>query len=154
MDLIEKDKIQTTKFTRHPWETVRLNVLYYFLKKIETKNFILDVGSGDGFIANELSRKFPSAKIVAVDVNYDDEFIIQNQKDNLHFFKNLNDVHTPQNIDVVLLMDILEHIEKPENLLNEIKQLNNISASTQFIITVPAFQILFTQHDVFLKHFK
>lgn len=154
MDLIEQQKIENAKFIRHPWETVRFKVLCSFLKKIKKKNFILDIGSGDAFVAKELSQKLSSVNIAAVDINYNDEFIIRNQRDNLCFFKSLNDLQTTENIDVVLLMDVLEHIEKPEALLNEVKKLRGISTSTQFIITVPAFQILFTQHDVFLKHFK
>jgi hypothetical protein len=51
-------------------------------------------------------------------------------------------------------MDILEHIEKPDRFLEEIKNLNKVTAATLFFITVPAFQSLFTRHDTILGHYK
>lgn len=154
MDLIEQKKINSIKFKRHPWETVRLKLLLFLLKKITNKNFIVDVGSGDAFIAMQLAQGFPASTVVAVDINYDDEFIKENDKRHLRFLKCINDVPDTNPVNAILLMDVLEHIQKPEELLNDIKQLKNVSSSTQFIITVPAFQSLFCDHDIFLKHYR
>jgi hypothetical protein len=154
MDLIEQKKISPVQFKRHPWETVRFKALLFLLKKITDKNFIVDIGSGDAFVASELAKRFPASQIVAVDINYDDKFIKENDKSNLFFLKSAKDIPVAHAANVMLLMDVLEHIEKPEELLRAIKQLKNVSSSTQFIITVPAFQSLFTEHDVFLKHFR
>lgn len=155
MDLKEQVQIETKDFKRHPWEITRFRILCFFLKKIsKQKQFILDIGSGDGFIAKQLSQKLPGCKILAVDVNYKEQFVQENIHPNVSFFKNIADVPVTENIDIVLLMDVVEHIEDPEKLLTNMRQLKNISSLTQFIITVPAFQRLFTQHDVFLGHYK
>lgn len=154
MDLIEQKKINSDEFKRHPWETVRFKVLLFLLKKITNRNFIVDIGSGDAFIAMQLAQRFFASTVFAVDINYDDEFIKENDKQNLPFLKSIKDVPDTNPVDAILLMDVLEHIQNPEELLNDIKQLKNVSSSTQLIITVPAFQSLFSEHDIFLKHYR
>lgn len=154
MDLIEQKKISSFEFKRHPWETVRFKALVFLLKKIPAKNFLIDVGSGDAFVAGELACNFPDSKIEAVDINYDDEFIKANERSNMSFLKSVTDISTSSPVNVILMMDVLEHIEKPEELIGNLKKIKNVSPSTRFIITVPAFQSLFTEHDVLLKHFR
>jgi hypothetical protein len=154
MDLIEQKKITSAQFRRHPWEIARLHILLFLLRKQSSKKFILDVGSGDAFIAIELSKKFPDSKLVAVDINYDEQFIKDSAKNNIAFLKHLNNLPANLPVDSLLLMDVAEHIERPEELLEDIKALKNISSSSQLIITVPAFQFLFNEHDIFLKHFR
>ena len=153
MDLVELHKIDPKKFKRHPWELARFKILGFFLSVKSSGNFIVDVGSGDAFIARQLSEKFPQNKLAAIDSNYDLQFITEHQQPNLLLFKSINEVTSSEPIDFVLLMDVLEHMEKPEELLHDIRKLR-ITSTTQFIITVPAFQSLFSEHDVFLKHFK
>lgn len=154
MDLIEQKKINSTQFKRHPWEIVRFKILLFLLKKIPGKNFIVDVGSGDGFVASKLSKKFPKSEIAAVDINYTEDFVRTDKTPNLVFLKSLDALPVNTSINTVLLMDVLEHIEKPERLLNALRQLKSFTTQTRVIVTVPAFQFLFSEHDVFLKHFR
>ena len=70
MDLLEQQKISSKEFKRHPWEMARLKILFFLLQKIQAKSFIGDVGSGDAFVAGELSKSFSSSEIAAVDINY------------------------------------------------------------------------------------
>jgi hypothetical protein len=154
MDLLEQEKITSPNFKRHPWELARHQVLHFFLKKIPSKNFIVDIGSGDAYIAKELSKIYSRSKIAAVDPNYDDESIAKNEEVRLAFSKKIKDIESTETVDVILLMDVLEHIQHPANVLQEVKHLPNVSSSTQLFITVPAFQSLFSEHDTFLKHFR
>lgn len=153
MDLAEQKKINALQFKRHPWELTRLKIVAFQIKKA-SKNLIVDVGSGDAYIAAQLSKTFPNSKLTAVDINYTDEFIKSNENGRLTFLRSIDDLPSSEPIDVLLLMDVLEHIEKPQDLLSHIRNLKNISSSTRLIVTVPAFQFLFSDHDVFLKHFK
>jgi hypothetical protein len=153
MDLIEQKKIASSKFRRHPWELARFRILRFFLAKKMSGKFIADIGSGDAFIARMLLNQFPECKVAAIDIYYDQQFISENNESNLMFFKNIKDIPARQPVDVVLLMDVLEHIEKPQQLLYAIRELA-ISPSTQLVITVPAFQSLYTRHDTFLKHYR
>jgi hypothetical protein len=51
-----------------------------------------------------------------------------------------------------ILMDVLEHIHSDTSFLQEI--LAKMPASSFVFITVPAFQFLFSGHDVCLKHYR
>ena len=154
MDLKEREKITSGNFKRHPWELARFKVLEFFLEKVDSKQFIVDIGSGDAFVADRLSKRFAGSAIAAVDTNYNEKDITQTKPGNLVFLKKVDKIDPSQHIDLILLMDVLEHIEYPDQLLNELRSLPNVSSSTKFFITVPAFQSLFNEHDVFLKHFK
>ncbi len=153
MDLVELQKVQPSNFRRHPWEQARLQILEFLVQKngISTTH-ILDVGSGDAFVAKQLLNKY-KGMVTAVDPNYTEAFIEQEIKSGIRFRRNLEEVKE-EKIDLVLLMDVIEHVEHPEALLASIKKLPGVSASTFFFITVPAYQSLFTQHDVFLGHYR
>lgn len=157
MDLIEYMKTGGKDFIRHPWEQARLNMLLFFLRRFNSQKTILDIGSGDAYLASGIAIEYPSSKIIAVDINYSDEILSSLNKTkpiNLVFEKTLLRLQNEKSIDIVILMDILEHIEYPELLLKQILQLEGITKKTNFIITVPAYQKLFSQHDVNLEHFK
>jgi hypothetical protein len=52
------------------------------------------------------------------------------------------------------MMDVLEHVKTPGELLQQVQQTTVISSSALFIITVPAYQTLYSNHDKQLGHFK
>jgi hypothetical protein len=49
-------------------------------------------------------------------------------------------------------MDVLEHVPDPVGLVKE--YIDKVPSGTDFIITVPAFQFLWSEHDVFLEHYR
>lgn len=54
------------------------------------------------------------------------------------------------NADIVLMMDVLEHVDDDVNLLRE--YVEKVPVGTYFLITVPAFSFLWSGHDVYLDH--
>lgn len=154
MDLIEK----TNSNSRHPWELARLEVIKDLIDdKIYTyknKN-ILDLGCGDLFFIKEFSKNKPTTNFYALDTAFDTNFIINNEEDHLKLSKSLIDL-SAQNIvfDVIFLMDVIEHIEDDLTFLSDLVNSTMVDSQTLFIITVPAFQSLFSSHDYFLKHFR
>ncbi|MBI1779994.1 MAG: hypothetical protein HYR66_01275, partial [Sphingobacteriales bacterium] len=73
MDLKEID-ITNQNSNRHPWEQVRVQVIRSLLDKIVDANkelLVLDVGSGDMYVAGELSKYYTKAEFICVDTNYD-----------------------------------------------------------------------------------
>lgn len=154
MDLVEQRQADKKEFKRHPWEMARFRILDFFVHKHHlSKKFILDVGSGDAFVSGRLAEKYPGTIINAVDVNYDDNFINAHKHIPVRFIRSLQETERGK-IDLVLLMDVIEHIENPGKLTSELKLLKGVDHSTSFFITVPAFQSLFTGHDVFLGHYR
>lgn len=163
MDLVELAKQNIT--SRHPWETVRIKIvgskieqLLARLGKLNQPITILDVGSGDAYVIDQLANRFANANFVAVDTYYSQE-IIQTlnggfeNKDRIELFSSW-DAFADRNlkVDLVLLLDVIEHVPDDVTFMQSInKYINN---EFHFMITVPAFQSLFTQHDYFLKHYR
>jgi hypothetical protein len=52
--------------------------------------------------------------------------------------------------DLVLLMDVLEHVDDDVGLLKA--YVDKVPSGSRFLITVPAFQFLWSGHDDFLEH--
>lgn len=158
MDLSEFIQIQKEGFKRHPWELARLKILSYFIKLCNNRpSSIIDVGSGDAFLSSGIAKQYPAAQVLAVDINYTGavlEKINSGKLQNMQFVNELNYAHSISKIDIVILMDVLEHIENPGSILKGILSLPGVTTETQFIITVPAYQKLFSQHDINLGHFR
>ena len=138
---------------------------YYQSKKIPLVNFVkkifnqkkipltlVDVGSGSGFFMYELLETVPEMikKIYLVDIGYSEEEI-QSTKNKL-VEKTISLPTTIENA-IVVMMDVLEHLENDTNMLNAIKR-NTKDSDSHFFITVPAFMSLRSGHDIYLGHYR
>ena len=63
-----------------------------------------------------------------------------------------NSFSSTKKADIVLAMDVLEHIHDDLSALNEWKK--TLKHNGLLLISVPAFQHLWTSHDKYLGHFK
>lgn len=157
MDLLEYSK-RTDTFNRHPWEMARVDILLFFIRSLPNPvRQILDIGSGDAFIASSVAEEYPDASVAAIDTNYEAAVITALNKKtppNLTLHTNLQDVHVAGKTDLVVLMDVLEHVAQPDKLLEELLRHPSVGPETRFFITVPAFQFLYTVHDEHLGHYK
>ena len=151
---------------RHPWELARLQVVKETLAtilgdlKTKARPFqILDIGCGDTFVIAKLARCFPQAKFIGLDINFTDEqlsvFSEKYANTNVTIHKSWDEIQLkPGAIDVVLLLDGIEHIEDEISFMSSVADNPLIRDDTQFFITVPAYQFLFAAHDVILGHFR
>jgi len=156
MDIVEHQ--HNTTENRHPWELARFEVMYSFIQKhftvTENAN-ILDVGCGDTFVVSELQKRMPSLNYYAIDTAFDDKLIQDFQHESIELYKNISDLEgVIKHANLVLLMDVIEHIKDEKTFLNDLLQKDFINADSLFLITVPAYQSLFSEHDVFLKHYR
>ena len=157
MDIKEFLQVKNKNFKRHPWELARLKMLSFFISKNKQPEAITDIGSGDAFLASQIASHYPQSTVMAIDINYTPELIKEftlSKPENLFFYTDIGSVPGTSNIDMVLLMDVLEHLKDPGLLLQQIIDLAAVSSKTIFIITVPAYQGLFSQHDKNLGHFR
>jgi hypothetical protein len=160
MDLIESRNKTNTQ--RHPWEMARIEVVEKLIRKhyknSDTITTILDVGCGDVFFASELSKSIPGADIYAVDTAFTREHLeaINKSDTRVRAYSTLEEaaLHIKKPADVVLMLDVIEHIEKDIPFLKYVLEKEVISSETLFVISVPAFQKLFCSHDVFLGHYR
>lgn len=136
---------------RHPWETARLRFFTRALADagvLTTARRVLDVGAGDAFLARSLlPRLSPGAEIHCVDTGYP----IESPGDpllptGLHLHHDL----PPGPFDLILLLDILEHVEDDAAFLQNL--LERLRPNGRVLVSVPAWQPLFTSHDAALLH--
>ena len=146
MDLIEcKDKI----INRHPWELSRTECLIKEIKKYHIGNSIIDIGCGDSYFDYRLMEQVDNInKFYGIDIYADEEI-----KDGKYCV--LNDYSKLKNkkFDTVIMFDVLEHIEDDIDFLKNTVN-NLLKDKGKIIMTVPAYQSLFSKHDVKLKHFR
>ncbi len=149
MDLSER---HDSRGARHPWETARLLAVEKLVRQLGLRDpRVLDVGCGDGYVISELQRRLGLGQVVAQDAHFTDEHLREFARPGATFARELGDI--PFRADLVLLLDVLEHLEDPGALLRELIE-KRVVAGGHFLITVPAFPALFTQHDVLLRHFR
>lgn len=166
MDLREASINNFQVANRHPWELARVQVVTHLLYNYISKNLadlaILDIGCGEPFVISHLSDKFGVSEAFAIDSaftpllieKYKNELSLNSQ---IHFFDSIDSFDKSSHkkkIDIVLLLDVLEHIDKDNLFLEKVMNLSGITHNTIFLITVPAFQGLFTGHDIFLGHYR
>jgi SAM-dependent methyltransferase len=120
-------------------------------QKLNSKLTLIDVGSGSGFFMYELMEAIPDRieKVWLVDIGYTDEEIAVTKGKVIEKRKNL-----PSQIQngIYVMMDVLEHLPDDKAMLLDIK--NSCSGNNYFFITVPAFQSLWSGHDVYLEHYR
>jgi 2-polyprenyl-3-methyl-5-hydroxy-6-metoxy-1,4-benzoquinol methylase len=137
--------------TRHPWETARLRFFARALADagvLTTARRVLDVGAGDAFLARSLlPRLSPEAEIHCVDTGYPLEPPSDPQlPTGLHLHHDL----PPGQFDLILLLDILEHVEDDAGFLRNL--LDRLQPNGRVLLSVPAWQPLYTRHDTALLH--
>ncbi len=129
---------------------------YYLAKGQAMKVFIgpskvdevLDVGAGSGIFSKQLLDAGIAQSAVCVDPNYDEEREERYNGKLVKFVRGQN--KTTQNL--ILIMDVLEHVEDDLALLKS--YVDSMDEGGRVFITVPAFQFLWSGHDVFLEHYR
>lgn len=119
------------------------------LKKMvgdKTINTILDIGAGSGFFSKYLLNGTSAEEAWCVDVCYSEDSDNIDSGKFIHYRKQIETC----NADLVLLMDVLEHVDDDVGLLSE--YVKRVPVGSTFIISVPAFQYMWSGHDVFLEH--
>jgi len=145
----------------HPWEYARSKVVCSLLKnylKKSPKEIAVDIGCGDVFFLRRFADKYPEYELVAVDIAFDDEIIsalaAKNSKYNIRLFNSIQNVTDIRDASIIFLLDVIEHIEDDIAFLKDVVSQAYISPQTVIIVTVPAFNSLYCDHDRWLGHFR
>lgn len=163
MDLVEAKARGFETSARHPWETARVDVVGRLIRQyapLRDHAIVLDIGCGDTFVVEQLSEEYPGATFYAVDTAFTPD-LVEHYRARLHQrrilpFPSLDSIDPPlaHPASLVLLMDVIEHIEDDRAFLGGLRSRSWVGIDTRFLITVPAFQSLFSSHDTFLGHYR
>jgi SAM-dependent methyltransferase len=137
---------ENEKINQHPWKLSRENCVLNMLKKRNLHN-IADIGVNDMFYTNKL-KTFIDGKIYAVDIIFSENETIKNDIICINNIGKLPD----NELDCVIMMDVLEHIENDTLFLNNV--VNKLKNNGTILITVPAWQFLFSVHDIRSQHYR
>jgi SAM-dependent methyltransferase len=162
MDLVERSALLGR---RHPWEVARARIFLRLLERLEvraTTGAWLDVGAGDAWFARQLRAVVPDrARVACWDVHYgdagppadpDDIAAAEGAEANgsgpaLEF-----SARRPEGVfDGVPLLDVVEHVEDDVGFLRAVVA-DSLAPGGWVLVSVPAYQSLFSDHDRFLRH--
>ena len=162
MDLVEAIG---SRAVRHPWEIARLRVVERLIARYGEPpdgSTIVDIGCGDAFVAFELAAKYPSCFVIGIDSGFTPDILSRlhasRSRERIKFVRSVPEAvrecchDSPASL--MLMMDVLEHVEDPRALLEEVTASALFGPATCLVVTVPAYQWLWTAHDVFLRHFR
>jgi SAM-dependent methyltransferase len=107
---------------------------------------LLDVGAGSGVFSQMLVKEGRAERALCVDPNYEDEFVGRHSTDRISYVRSAEKVDA----DVVLMIDVIEHVDDDAQLIRDYA--DRVAPGTRFVISVPAFQMLWSSHDEFLEH--
>ncbi len=144
MDLKEED-ILGADIGRHWYYRSKAAALRRAVRDLAPKR-LLDVGAGSGFFSRHLLSETPAESALCVDIGYpadrDDSVSgkpVRYRRDTV-----------PTDCDLVLMMDVLEHVDDDRWLVRHYA--DKVPGGAHFLVTVPAFSFLWSGHDVFLEH--
>lgn len=138
-------------YRRHWWWRVREEILLKEVRQIlatRTGAKILDIGCGAGLFFDALE---PFGHVEGIE----SDPIAVEQSGRWRSRIHLGDLETfvsPGGFDLILMLDVLEHVERPDVMLRRAAQL--LAADGQVLVTVPAFDALWTSHDQLNGHVK
>ena len=114
----------------------------FFIERIKNGDNVLDVGCGNGSVAISIAKKVPDSEIIGIDIDRNNiefakEKLKENNLRNLTFIH--GDIKDQKEIksEIVILSNILEHIENRPLFL---KNIIFISNAKTFLIRVPYFK--------------
>lgn len=137
-------------YRRHWWWRAREAEILRELRRLRPLDGqwrILDVGCGDGLFFDHLSR-FGQVEGVEPDVALLDPG--GPWRGVIHAARFDSGFDPGHRFDVILMLDVLEHLEAPVPALQHALRL--LSPGGRIIITVPALQCLWTRHDELNHH--
>ena len=132
------------------WYSGRKKLLEYLISMRSGKRLsILEIGPGVG-VNIEILQNYGDVDILEIDKYFIE--IIKNN-DNLKIDKIYNKFsEINKKYDLIVFLDVLEHIKDFDNFLNSIKLI--MDKNGMGIMSVPAYQSLYSKHDENLHHFR
>jgi SAM-dependent methyltransferase len=140
----------------HPVDVAsRRNAIAEVRKAIhDTKPVIMEIGCSSGFLISELVASFPDACVIGADVVKDPLYRLAKRLPGVPLIRfDLLQCPLPaQSVDVLIMLNVLEHIEDDVGAMRQAFQL--LKPGGVLIAEVPAGKALYDSYDEELQHFR
>ena len=144
MDLKES-QILGNDISKHWYYVSKLNVVKKIIGSVAFVR-LLDVGAGSAYFSKSLLETHDVKEVCCVDTSYETEYEGKVNGKIIKYLKSINSYEA----DFVLMMDVIEHVDNDVGLIKE--YIDKVPIGCNFLISVPAFQWLWSCHDDFLDH--
>jgi len=144
---IKEEEILGSSIRSHWYYKAKADAIVRALADIDPRTAI-DVGSGSGFFARALLDRTGISAVDCVDTGYEASSEELTPGGALRFRTTLD--QAGHDADLAVLMDVLEHVDDDVGLLKE--TVERLSPDGRILLTVPAFNFLWSSHDDFLGH--
>ena len=134
---------------KHWWFQARKKIIDQIISSInlKKKKNILDFGAGSGVNLDMLKKHG------LVDIHEQNKYaraVIKKERKIKNLYSTLK---IKKNFyDLILLADVIEHVKQPKKLLKDLKKF--LKKDGHILITVPAYQFLFSKKDKVLGHYR
>jgi ubiquinone/menaquinone biosynthesis C-methylase UbiE len=115
---------------------------------------ILEIGCSSGFLIKDIYQRFPKANIIGADVVRDALLKLADEMPHVPFLRfDLVNCPLPDNsIDIVIMLNVLEHIEHDEAAIKQVYRI--LKPGGVLILEVPAGPQLYDAYDKVLMHYR
>ncbi|MDR0435035.1 MAG: class I SAM-dependent methyltransferase [Gracilibacteraceae bacterium] len=137
---------ENEKINQHPWKLSREDCVLNILKNRNLRH-VADIGVNDMYYTKKL-KTFAGGKVYAVDVIFPEEETVRDDIICLNDIGKLPDAE----LDCVVMMDVLEHVENDALFFGVV--VNKLKTNGTVLITVPAWQFLFSAYDTASLHYR
>lgn len=119
-----------------------------------TQSVIMEIGCSSGFLLNDLVKKFPKTVLIGADVVKEPLYRLAKSLPGIPLLRfDLLKCPLPDNsVDVLIMLNVLEHIEHDVDALK--KAFNLLKPGGALIVEVPAGPALYDAYDAELQHFR
>ncbi|TAN44937.1 MAG: hypothetical protein EPN22_04730 [Nitrospirae bacterium] len=133
------------------WFRFRNDAILTLIEKFPFAKDFVDIGGGNGFQLQELSRKLPDRTLALVEPGYAGCLNAKSRGLDNVYNTNIQDFpFAKYDIDGVGLFDVIEHIEDAFSFLEDISA--RTPKNTRIYITAPAYGWLWSHHDINAGH--
>lgn len=136
---------------RHFWRIAKRRLVLQWIERFVPQQGdlrLLDIGGACSIVSQQLER---FGEVTVVEPDHETADLARSQLGlSVRIGALPNDIDLPGSFDVVTLLDVLEHIDDDLASLQTIHGLLNPSGI--LLLTVPAYQWLWSDHDVVLHH--